>query len=97
MLTTNEKWTAGLIRSVKDGGIWHIPRSNTTVTLHHSKKLAVMSCGTDAERAVEEAFYGLGWAVERDEFVCADCGRVFEVARERDKHFLTTACTAYKQ
>ena len=57
-------WTQNLINSLSEGGTWAIPRSNTLVTVHHSKKVAVFS--TTKESLAEFYFKQLGFTVNHD-------------------------------
>jgi hypothetical protein len=54
-------WTRNLVNSLSDGGTWVIPRSNTLVTVYHSKKLAVFS--TPNEKLAEFYFKQLGFTI----------------------------------
>jgi hypothetical protein len=60
-------WCANLVRTIKDGGVWGIPRSKTTFRLDKAnKRLVLIEPGNDDYSdfyATKHAFKFIGWDV----------------------------------
>lgn len=61
-------WTLNLILRIKEGGVWAVPVSMTTYTLHHSKKQAeklalLEGMGGDTNNRIDKCFKKIGWEV----------------------------------
>lgn len=64
--STHDEWCHSLLSSIKDGGVWGIPRSGLVFRVDHSSKsLTLVSGSRDDEdfAATATAFGRVGWSV----------------------------------
>ena len=54
-------WQTNHLRTIKDGGVWAVPRSLTIIKVLHSKKTAVFIGGTHQEPDIVKVFKAMGW------------------------------------
>lgn len=59
------RWTQATFATIKDGGKWVIPRSNTIVTIDHTNKTAYVVTGDAPEFNVDRVINAMGWEVVR--------------------------------
>lgn len=61
------EWCTQIVRTIKDGGIWAIPRSQTVFRVDHKRKqLVLVTAGTDNDAdfdATKHWFKKIGWSV----------------------------------
>lgn len=60
-------WTQGLFASMREGAVWTIPRSNTSVKVHHTTKSVTIKDGTDREDGVRKVIEKMGWTINEGE------------------------------
>lgn len=58
------EWQTNMLATIKDGGVWAVPRSMTLITIRHSKKTAEFS-DMRHEPDIVKVFKAMGW-------VCVD-------------------------
>lgn len=56
-------WQKSLVRWIKDGGAWGVPRSESVYHLYKTKKVAVRIGG---EEAIDRVFKAMGWEVREE-------------------------------
>lgn len=54
-------WQENIVRLVKDGGVWAVPRSLVMIKILHSKKTAVFIGGIHQEPDIVKVFKAMGW------------------------------------
>lgn len=57
------EWTRNLFESLKDGGIWVVPRSATIVTVFKSKRQVNITPGPLHDGSIEQVVKAMGWTV----------------------------------
>lgn len=60
-------WTQGLFASMREGAVWTIPRSNTSVKVHHTTKSVTIKDGTHPEDGVRKVIEKMGWTINEGE------------------------------
>ena len=62
------EWTRNLFESLKDGGVWIVPRSGTIVQVFKSERRVVITNGLMPDTAIKGVVEHMGWAVtEKDQ------------------------------
>ncbi len=56
-------WQLKLFSTIRDGGVWLVPRSGTAYTVHHAKKTVVRRLGFAPEPDIERVIRAAGWTV----------------------------------
>jgi hypothetical protein len=56
-------WQLKLFSTIKDGGVWIVPRSGTIYTVHHAKRIVVRAIGFAPEPDIERVIKKAGWWV----------------------------------
>ena len=56
-------WTQRLFDTIREGGIWMIPRSFTLVTVYKSKKEVHIKAGERPERGMVDVIRAMGWTI----------------------------------
>lgn len=59
-------WCRNLVATVRNGGVWGIPRSGIVFTLDHDKKQLVLTVGEETNPdflATKRVFAQIGWDV----------------------------------
>lgn len=54
-------WQTSMLRLIKDGGMWAVPRSLVMIKILHSTKTAVFIGGTHQEPDIVKVFKAMGW------------------------------------
>ena len=60
------EWCRQLVRVIRDGGSWGIPRSNLVFRIDHKKKQLVLTVGSPSDddfEATRHVFSYIGWDV----------------------------------
>lgn len=61
-MTLAKAWTLGLISTLKEGGIWVVPRSGAMVQVFHSTETVEITAPA-GEECLAQVFEALGWKV----------------------------------
>ncbi len=56
-------WQDTMVEQIKVGGVWFVPRSNSTYQIDHKRKVATRIAG--GEIVIERVFDMMGWTVEQ--------------------------------
>lgn len=56
-------WTERLFSMLRDGGVWHVPRSSTVVCVFPSKKEATIYKGHLPDDSITLVIKAMGWTV----------------------------------
>lgn len=56
-------WTRNLFSTVKDGGVWMVPRSMTMVRVSHTDKVATLIVGLAPDPSLKRVIEAMGWVV----------------------------------
>lgn len=62
-LANSVAWTERLFALMSEGGVWHIPRSATTVRVYPSKKEVVITDGLMLEESLTRVIEAMGWTI----------------------------------
>lgn len=54
-------WQSAMVETIKDGGVWLVPRSGTIITLNKKSKIATFVTGFDVEPVIIKVFKAMGW------------------------------------
>jgi hypothetical protein len=62
------EWTRNLFESLRDGGVWVVPRSGTMVQVFKSERRVLITNGPRPDAAIADVIKNMGWTVtEKDE------------------------------
>lgn len=56
-------WTRQLFSTVKDDGVWVVPRSMTMVRINHTDKVATLIVGFAPDPSLRRVIEAMGWTV----------------------------------
>jgi hypothetical protein len=70
-------WQQSWIGTIKEGGVWMVPRSGLIIHVHHQDKVAVFHAidGRRAEPDIARVFEAMGWRVLTAEQYSAEKAR----------------------
>lgn len=57
-------WTESTFARLKEGGVWFVPRSMTTVHVYPSKKEVRILRGLKLDSSIERVIKEMGWTVK---------------------------------
>jgi hypothetical protein len=57
-------WTERLFSMLRDGAVWHVPRSSTVVCICPSKKEATIHKGFTPDDSIAQVIKAMGWTVK---------------------------------
>lgn len=65
-MSNSVAWTQHTFDMLNEGGVWHVPRSNTTIIVYHKTKTAHISRGHKPDPSIERVIKAMGWTVTRN-------------------------------
>ena len=57
------KWTAATFDTIKDGGVWMVPRSMTMVRINKKERIATLVVGFAPDPSIRRVIEAMGWTV----------------------------------
>ena len=62
-MANSVEWLNQFLRHLVDGGVWHVPRSNTAYTINKPDKVATKIFAQDADPSLDQVFKAAGYTV----------------------------------
>ena len=56
-------WMQNLLNTVKDGGMWAVPRSGTIICFDKTNKKAIVTHQTTPDISIERVLEAMGWEI----------------------------------
>jgi hypothetical protein len=57
-------WTEELFLTINNGGKWIVPRSGTTIEVHHKYKTVYITEGHTPDSGIERVIDAMGWRIK---------------------------------
>mgnify|MGYP006278856029 CR=1 FL=1 len=57
------KWTHMMLNTIKEGGMWCVPRSGTFIQLNKKDKIATITVGFAPDPSLKRVIKAMGWTV----------------------------------
>ena len=61
------EWTRNLFESLKDGGVWVVPRSMTILRIYKSERRVLLAQGIEPDPSIARVIKAMGWTVTEKE------------------------------
>ena len=61
------EWTRNLFESLKDGGVWVVPRSMTILRIYKSERRVLLAQGIEPDPSIARVIMAMGWTVTEKE------------------------------
>jgi hypothetical protein len=62
-MTKAVQWTRNTFDTIKDGGVWMVPRSMTMVHINKKEKVATIIVGMTPDPSLKRVIEAMGWTV----------------------------------